>query len=236
VLGVPRPTAIGAVWLSDGVDLAAAAISSPHSAGSSSAGADIVEAPFGRAGSRRRRQRRRRSHCQGSAHARRRRGERHRARLDLKGLPLGDASFRLQGGRARDRPELTLPVEIRNDIARLEIAGDRSAGAVALLDKRCGAARSASSPLDADTAQPSPRLHLLSDARTRPFADVRLADRGSPALAVTSHRAAWADDDPRRRGNVGGARDQLTALVETAACWCASPDRAWPPPTTISCR
>ena len=33
-------------------------------------------------------------------------------------------------------PNLTLPVEIRNDIARLEIAGERSAGAVALLDKR----------------------------------------------------------------------------------------------------
>ena len=29
-----------------------------------------------------------------------------------------------------------LPVEIRNDIARLEIAGERSAGAVQLLDKR----------------------------------------------------------------------------------------------------
>jgi hypothetical protein len=29
-----------------------------------------------------------------------------------------------------------LPLEIRNDIARLEIAGEHSAGAVTLLDKR----------------------------------------------------------------------------------------------------
>src|SRR5919198_1015215 len=56
--------------------------------------------------------------------------------LDLKGLPLGDASFAFKDGERETDAELTLPVEIRNDIARLEIAGERSAGAVQLLDKR----------------------------------------------------------------------------------------------------
>src|SRR5262249_56888362 len=56
--------------------------------------------------------------------------------LDLKGLPLGDSSFIFKDGERESEAELTLPVEIRNDIARLEIAGERSAGAVALLDKR----------------------------------------------------------------------------------------------------
>src|SRR5262245_64805876 len=51
--------------------------------------------------------------------------------LDLKGLPLGDASFAFKDGERETDAELTLPVEIRNDIARLEIAAERSAGAVA---------------------------------------------------------------------------------------------------------
>ena len=56
--------------------------------------------------------------------------------LDLKGLPLGDTTFTFKPDERETEAELTLPVEIRNDIARLEIAGERSAGAVALLDKR----------------------------------------------------------------------------------------------------
>ena len=42
--------------------------------------------------------------------------------LDLKGLPLGDAAFSFKDGERETEAELTLPVEIRNDIARLEIA------------------------------------------------------------------------------------------------------------------
>ena len=56
--------------------------------------------------------------------------------LDLKGLPLGEARFAFKAGERETEALLDLPVEIRNDIARLEIAGERSAGAVQLLDKR----------------------------------------------------------------------------------------------------
>ena len=39
--------------------------------------------------------------------------------LDLKGLPLGDATFSFKDGERETDAELTLPVEIRNDIAGL---------------------------------------------------------------------------------------------------------------------
>src|SRR5262249_59133409 len=56
--------------------------------------------------------------------------------LDLKGLPLGETTFSFGANDTETDAELTLPVEIRNDIARLEISAERSAGAVALLHKR----------------------------------------------------------------------------------------------------
>ena len=70
-----------------------------------------------------------------------------------------------------------LPVELRNDISRLEISGERSAGAVQLLDKRWRRrAVGVVSGASADTAQPLLGRHVLSQPRAEPFADVRLAD------------------------------------------------------------
>jgi hypothetical protein len=56
--------------------------------------------------------------------------------LDLKGLNLGEAPFAFIGENRETEAHFDLPVEIRNDIARIEIAGEHSAGAVQLLDKR----------------------------------------------------------------------------------------------------
>src|SRR5262249_30070148 len=105
--------------------------------------------------------------------------------LDLKGLPLGDSSFTFKDGERESEAELTLPVEIRNDIARLEIAGERSAGAVALPDKWwrrpwCGGVPAPT----ADTAQPLLASTYYLTRALGPFADVRLAERGSPAQGV----------------------------------------------------
>ena len=136
--------------------------------------------------------------------------------LDLKGLPLGDAAFSFKDGERETEAELTLPVEIRNDIARLEIAAERSAGAVALLDKRwrrrsIGVITGSSS----DTAQPLLASTYYLPRALGPFADVRLADRGSPAQAVSQFieqrlpMLILADV-----GNVAEARDQLTRWVE----------------------
>ena len=56
--------------------------------------------------------------------------------IDLKGLPLGEAPFAFKSDAREADAVIDLPVEIRNDVARLEIAGEHSAGAVQLLDKR----------------------------------------------------------------------------------------------------
>jgi Domain of unknown function (DUF4159)/Aerotolerance regulator N-terminal len=105
--------------------------------------------------------------------------------LDLKGLPLGEASFSFKSSERETDAQLDLPVEIRNDIARIEIAGERSSGAVQLLDKRwrrrtVGVITGST----ADTAQPLLASTFYISRALSPFADIRLADRGSPAEMV----------------------------------------------------
>ena len=136
--------------------------------------------------------------------------------LDLKSLPLGDTSFTFTEGARESEAELTLPVEIRNDIARLEIAGERSAGAVTLLDKRWRRrAIGVVTGSTADTAQPLLASTYYLTRALGPFADVRVADRGSPAHAVSQFieqrlpMLVLADV-----GNVAEARDQLTRWLE----------------------
>ncbi|HEY7457220.1 MAG TPA: DUF4159 domain-containing protein [Xanthobacteraceae bacterium] len=104
---------------------------------------------------------------------------------DLRGLTLGDAEFQFPAGTTETEARFDMPVEIRNDIARLEIAGERSAGAVELLDKRwrrrtVGVASGAT----ADTSQPLLAATYYLSRALGPFADVRLAEGAAPAAAV----------------------------------------------------
>jgi hypothetical protein len=137
--------------------------------------------------------------------------------LDLKGLPLGDARFEFKPEERQTAAQFDLPVEIRNDIARLEIAAERSSGAVQLLDKRwrrrsVGLVSGATS----ETAQPLlDAVYYLSRA-LNPFADVRVAEGRAPAREIERFleqnlpMLILADV-----GNVvGGARDQLIRWVE----------------------
>jgi Domain of unknown function (DUF4159)/Aerotolerance regulator N-terminal len=106
--------------------------------------------------------------------------------FDLRGLPLGEAGFAFRQGEREADAQLDLPVEIRNDIARIEIADEHSAGAVQLLDKRwrrrtVGVITGAT----ADTAQPLLASTFYLSKALGPFADVRLADRGSPSEMVS---------------------------------------------------
>ncbi len=106
--------------------------------------------------------------------------------LDLKGLPLGEAPFTFKPGDRETEARFDLPVEIRNDIARIEITGERSAGAVQLLDKRwrrrtVGVVSGAS----ADVSQPLLSSSYYIERALDPFADVRLTQGESPADAVT---------------------------------------------------
>ena len=100
--------------------------------------------------------------------------------LDLKGLTVGEASYAFKGGDATDA-SFDLPIELRNQIARLEIAGAHSAGAVNLLDSRWKR-RSVGivSGDTADTAQPllAPAYYLRK--ALAPFADVHEPRPGTP--------------------------------------------------------
>jgi hypothetical protein len=137
--------------------------------------------------------------------------------LDLKGLPLGETPFAFKATEAETEARFDLPVEIRNDIARIEISGKRSAGAVQLLDKRwrrrtVGIVSGAST----DTAQPLLSSSYYIGRALGPFADVRVAQGESPAEAVShfldQHVPMLILADV---GNVAGdARDRLTRWIE----------------------
>ncbi len=137
--------------------------------------------------------------------------------FDLKGLPLGDGRFTFKAGEREADAEINLPVEIRNDIARLEIVSERSAGAVQLLDKRwrrrtIGVVSGATS----ETAQPLLASTFYLGRALNPFADVRLAEASAPVDAIKRFveqgvpMIILADV-----GNVSGeAHDRLASWVE----------------------
>jgi hypothetical protein len=137
--------------------------------------------------------------------------------LDLKGLPLGEARFAFNGNDTETGADFTMPVEIRNDISRLEIAAERSAGAVQLLDKRWRRrAVGVVSGSAADTAQPLLASTYYLSRALNPFADVRLAEGGSPGEAVIrfldQHLPMLILADV---GNVTGeARTRLTRWID----------------------
>lgn len=136
---------------------------------------------------------------------------------DLRGLSLGDAEFSFAGAATETEARFDLPVEIRNDIARLEIAAERSAGAVELLDKRWRRRTvGVISGATADTAQPLLAATYYLSRALGPFADVRLAEGMAPAPAVEQFI------DQRLPvivlsdiGNIAGpARDRLVRWIE----------------------
>jgi hypothetical protein len=136
--------------------------------------------------------------------------------LDLKGLPLGEAAYAFKADDRETEARFDLPVEIRNDIARIEISGERSAGAVQLLDKRwlrrtVGIVSGAT----ADVAEPLLSSSYYVQRALEPFADVRLTQGESPADAV----AHFLDQKLPMLiltdvGNVGDAHDRLAQWIE----------------------
>ncbi len=104
---------------------------------------------------------------------------------DLRGLPLGDAPFSFALGALETEAKFDLPVEIRNDISRLEITGERSAGAVQLLDKRWRRRTvGLVSGSTIDTAQPLLAATFYLSRALSPFADVRMAGSEAAGVAI----------------------------------------------------
>ncbi|MGH6847302.1 MAG: DUF4159 domain-containing protein [Methylocella sp.] len=134
---------------------------------------------------------------------------------DRKGLLLGEAPFDF-GAANETQASFEMPVELRNEIARLEIAGEHSAGAVFLLDERWRRRRiGLVSGETADIAQPllAPSYYLTK--ALTPFADIREA---KPAASdpirslLDEHVAIMILADA---GMVAGqAHDDLARFVE----------------------
>jgi hypothetical protein len=136
--------------------------------------------------------------------------------LDLKGLPLGEAQFMFKPADTESEARFELPVELRNEMARLEIAGERSAGAVQLLDKR-SRRRTVGivSGANADVAEPLLSSSYYLQRALEPFADVRLTQGESPAAAAEH----FLDQNLPMLvltdvGNVGDAHDRLAHWIE----------------------
>src|SRR5690349_14407697 len=146
--------------------------------------------------------------------------------LDQKGSPIGEAHYAFAPQARETEAAFDLPVELRNDISRLEISGERSAGAVQLLDKRwrrraVGIVSGATS----DTAQPLLASTFYLTRALAPFADVRLGEKAAPQLALTQFldqklpMIVMADVgtlSPEIRDRLAGWMDQGGVLVRFA--------------------
>jgi hypothetical protein len=136
--------------------------------------------------------------------------------IDLKGLPLGEAPFSFKSADRETDAVIDLPVEIRNDVARIEIVGERSAGAVQLLDKRWRRRTvGIVSGSTADRSQPLIGATYYLSRALNPFADVRLAEGVAPAEAVSRfldrHLPMLILADV---GNVAEALDRLNKWID----------------------
>ena len=102
-----------------------------------------------------------------------------------RGEPLGEVPFTLPQGSRETKAQFDLPLEIRNQVARIEIDGERSAGAVYLLDARSewhrvgiisGESREAAQPLL------SPLFYV--QRALSPYADVVTPAEGNVSTGV----------------------------------------------------
>jgi hypothetical protein len=130
--------------------------------------------------------------------------------FSARGQRLGEARFTLADNAARGAVAFDLPLELRNQVTRLEVAGERSAGAVNLLDARSQWQRiGLVSGVSREEAQPllSP-THYLERA-LGPFAEL--------AIPADSNLAAAFEDLVQRNASVLVLADVGTLTGEIAA-------------------
>jgi hypothetical protein len=105
--------------------------------------------------------------------------------LSARGERLGETAFTVRPGDREALAPLAMPVDLQNQVARLEIAGEKSAGAVYLLDSRSLRRRVGVITGDpGEGAQPllSPS-HYIQKALA-PFAEVTLPESAASGSAV----------------------------------------------------
>ncbi|MCP1547416.1 MULTISPECIES: DUF4159 domain-containing protein [Methylorubrum] len=134
--------------------------------------------------------------------------------LDQKGLPLAESRFTLEPEARETRVSFDLPVELRNAIARLEIEGERSAGAVVLMDER-GKRRRVGLVFGGTLDQAQPLLaptYYLAKA-LNPFADVQ-QPRGGQGTAESIGQMLDNQVSVLALADVGALDERTLARVE----------------------
>ncbi|KQQ11933.1 LytTR family transcriptional regulator [Methylobacterium sp. Leaf123] len=134
--------------------------------------------------------------------------------LDQKGLPLAESRFTLEPEARETRVSFDLPVELRNAIARIEIEGERSAGAVVLMDER-GKRRRVGLVFGGTLDQAQPLLaptYYLAKALT-PFADVQ-QPRGGQGTAESIGQMLDNQVSVLALADVGALDERTLARVE----------------------
>jgi Domain of unknown function (DUF4159)/Aerotolerance regulator N-terminal len=100
-----------------------------------------------------------------------------------RGQRLGETPFQLSSGATETTVPLELPLELRNQVSRVEIAGERSAGAVSLLDARSQWHRVALiSGESREQAQPLLAPLYYIDKALKPYAEL-VEPKGSNLVA-----------------------------------------------------
>src|SRR5918998_79921 len=147
--------------------------------------------------------------------------------LDLKNLPLADARFAFEADATEATATFDVPTEIRNAIARIEILGESSAGAVSLLDER-GKRRRVGLVFGGTSDQAQPLLSPLYyiERALSPYSEIRMG-RGAAA------EAAPCPGIPPRPSRPSPARAPSSA--STSRRRSASAARSWRSPTA-TCR
>ncbi|MEW5963151.1 MAG: DUF4159 domain-containing protein [Pseudomonadota bacterium] len=137
--------------------------------------------------------------------------------LSARGDRLGEAPFELAAGAASAEITLGMPLELRNQVTRLEIAGERAAGAVSLVDARSKWQRVAVlSGESQEQAQPLLAPLYYIERALQPYSelvrpkDQNLADGVAAALAESATVLVLADI-----GTLSGeVRERVQSWVE----------------------
>ena len=135
--------------------------------------------------------------------------------LDQKGLPLAERDFAFAADATEADATFEMPVELRNSISRLEIAGERSAGAVVLQDER-GKRRRVGLVFGGTLDQAQPLLaptYYLSRA-LQPFADVQ-EPRGAKGTADSINQLLDNQVSVLVLADVGALDEKTTARIES---------------------
>ena len=135
--------------------------------------------------------------------------------LDQKGLPLAERDFAFAAETTEAQATFEMPVELRNSISRLEIAGERSAGAVVLQDER-GKRRRVGLVFGGTLDQAQPLLaptYYLARA-LQPFADVQ-EPRGAKGTAESINQLLDNQVSVLVLADVGALDEKTTARIES---------------------